>query len=103
MIRRINENDFDSGILKNSDTNLISFIGIWDPNSSLVTPILRDIDGEKVVNVLEINIDQNSQIINDLDILYLPTVILYKEGKEIDRIEKSINKDNVLNMIYRNM
>jgi thioredoxin 1 len=50
----------------------------------IVQELARDYDGR--VLVAKLNTDENLQVAGDLGIMGIPTLILFKDGEEVDRI-----------------
>lgn len=102
MIKRIHDYEFESKISNIKELTLVNFFGIWDPNCSSFSPVINDVS-TYYQSIFEVNVDQNSQILSKYDINYIPTLVLYKNGIEVDRIEGKTDKQNILKMIKENM
>ena len=77
--------DFDDAILKG--VTLIDFNAPWCDPCRAQDPIINDV--KKAYNgkatIAKVDIDQNPKIAMDLGIQSIPTLILFKDGKEMDR------------------
>ncbi len=81
-----NESNFDS-ILKEHDAVIVDVYATWCGPCKAISPILQDLSREfegKYVFV-KIDADANPAIIAKLKAKSLPTLIFYKEGKEVHR------------------
>ena len=57
-------------------------------NASMIAPIIEDLaqeyDGQAVI--AKINTDENLRVASELGIMGIPTLILFREGAEVDRV-----------------
>lgn len=63
--------------------------------------VLQDIDTEvgDVVQIMKIDFDENRELIEAFDVHSYPTLLLFKDGKEVDRIAGLQQKTMILNML----
>jgi thioredoxin 1 len=58
----------------------------WCQPCKILKPILNNIDVPTNVNLISLDFDQNKEFVSTLNVRSLPTVILFKGNKEINRI-----------------
>jgi thioredoxin-like negative regulator of GroEL len=63
----------------------------------LIAPAVEKLAEELkgIVNVLKSNVDENPQIATDLSIMNIPTLVLFKGGKEVSRITGVNSKEAI--------
>lgn len=85
-IKKIEEKDFESGI--SSGVVLVDFYADWCGPCRMLTPVLEQVanDVKGKASVIKIDIDQAQKVTEDLQITSVPTLILFKNGKEVKRI-----------------
>lgn len=73
------------------DTPLPALVDFWAPwcgPCRMVAPIVEDLakayDGRAVI--AKINTDENVRVAGELGIMGIPTLILFKNGQEVDRV-----------------
>jgi len=103
MVKEINSSDFNKEVLEQQVPVLVDFWAPWCGPCRMMAPILEDVSknfGDKV-KILKVNTDENQDLAADNQISGIPCLILYKNGKEIDRfvgvqpaqvLEKNLNK-----------
>lgn len=87
-MKEVSEKEFNE-ILKKSEAKpiLIDFYADWCMPCQAIKPILEKIEKEtEIIEIVKINVDRNKELVNLFGITSIPTLILIKDGKEIDRL-----------------
>lgn len=85
LIKKITAADFKATI--QSGHVLIDFYGEWCPPCRMLVPALEEIAEEKKGQVAfyKVDVDQAKDITAEYQVTSVPTLILFKDGKEINR------------------
>lgn len=86
-MREINESQFNE-ILKLSEEKpiLIDFYADWCMPCHMLKPILEKIDKlYDEIEIVKVNVDNNQQLASLFGVMSIPTVVLLRNGKEVDR------------------
>jgi len=85
-IKKVEENEFQSVI--SSGVTLVDFYADWCGPCRMLTPVLEQVsqDVEGKASVIKVDIDQAQKVTEELQITSVPTLILFKDGKEVKRI-----------------
>jgi thioredoxin 1 len=65
---------------------LVDFWAEWCGPCKKMLPILEELDGEGIVPVGKLNVDENPLKSDEFSIISIPTMVLFKEGKVVHTI-----------------
>lgn len=84
----VTDASFATDVLGSSKPVLVDFWAVWCGPCKMVAPVLEEIaaeHGEKLT-VAKMDIDQNPAITQDYQILSIPTLMLFVDGKPVKQI-----------------
>ncbi|MCH9634624.1 MAG: Thioredoxin [Chlamydiae bacterium] len=85
LIRKVSSADFKDTI--QSGLTLVDFFAEWCAPCRMLVPVLEEIAEEKkgALKLCKVDIDQAQDITNEFQVTSVPTLILFKDGKEVNR------------------
>lgn len=79
---------FQSDVIDSGKTVLVDFWAAWCGPCKMVAPVLDEIAGENrdKITVAKLDIDANPATARDYQVMSIPTMILFKDGKPVKQI-----------------
>ena len=95
----INKNNFQNEIMDSEKTVLLDFWAPWCAPCRMVVPIIEEIAGERPdIKVGKINVDEQPELANKFSIMSIPTLVVMKNGKIVQRVSGARPKKAILEM-----
>lgn len=84
----LSQDNFEKEVLKSDKPVLVDFWAPWCMPCKLIAPAVEKLAEEMKdrVSVLKSNVDENPDIATELAIMNIPTLVLFKDGKEVSRM-----------------
>lgn len=82
---------------------LVEFYGTWCPPCKLLEPVIENV-AERYqgrVTVARVNVDDNSEAAVEHSIADIPTLLVFKDGKEEGRLFGAQNEENIAALVER--
>lgn len=101
MELKINSENFEKEVLNSEKPVLVDFFADWCGPCKMMAPIVEELatelDGK--VKVEKINVDENSDIAVEYNVMSIPTLIVFKNGKEEKRLVGVRDKEELLRLL----
>lgn len=83
----VNQDEFEEKVLKIDTPALVDFYAEWCGPCKMAAPVLDELadEAEGKYAIIKVNVDENQELAGKYGVMSIPTVVLFKEGKEIDR------------------
>lgn len=95
------DTDFDNDISVSGKLVLVDLWAEWCGPCKMMEPVLEEIAGEmeESLQVVKINIDQNQETPMKFNVMNIPTLLFFKDGKEVDRVIGAVPKKQLVKKI----
>ena len=102
-VLKITDDNFDSEVLKSSLPILVDFWAPWCGPCRAVAPILDELAPAYVgkLKIGKLNVDENQDAPTKFGVMNIPTMILFKGGKESERIVGGLSKNDLQGKINK--
>jgi thioredoxin 1 len=101
QLTQVTDGSFQSDVLNEQSPVLVDFYADWCGPCRAVAPALEELSGEFSgrVKIVKLNIDENEATSMKYGVQSIPTMILFKGGKEIERIIGALPKTKIATKI----
>ena len=103
QVKHITDSSFEQDVLRSSKPVLVDFWAEWCAPCRMIGPIIDEIAADYASNatVVKLNVDDNTATAQRYGIKGIPTLILFNEGKEVERVVGATGKDSITRIIEK--
>ena len=80
---------------------ILDFYAPWCAPCKTLAPIIEEVAKEFNVELIKINVDEEDDLSEEYGIRSIPTLILEKNGKQVDRIIELAPKSRIMELINK--
>ena len=96
----INKHNFQNQVMNSDKPILLDFWAPWCAPCRMVAPTVEEIASERVdIKVGKINVDEQPELANKFGIMSIPTLVVMKNGKIVQRVSGVRPKNTILEML----
>jgi len=105
IILALGDNNFNQVINETNMPFLVDFWAAWCGPCKMIAPIVEEVAAEfkDKVKVGKLNVDENQGVPGSLKVSSIPTLIIFKEGKEVERSVGYKSKDEILRWLTKHL
>lgn len=84
----VKDADFDQKVLKSDTPAIVDFWAPWCGPCRMMAPVFEELAGQYAgkVTFAKMNVDENTEMPSKLGTYSIPTLIIFKDGEEVNRI-----------------
>jgi thioredoxin 1 len=100
---KVTDSSFEQDVLKSSEPVVVDFWAEWCGPCGMIGPALEEIANEMQgkVKIAKVNVDENPGIAGKLGIRSIPTLMLFKGGKEAGKKVGAAPKGDLVKWIQQ--
>jgi thioredoxin 1 len=102
-VREVTDNSFEQEVLQSEKPVLVDFWAAWCGPCRMLAPTVEAIAEQysESAKVVKLNVDDNPATAEAYGIRGIPTLILFSDGKEVDRVIGASSKESISRMIEK--
>lgn len=104
-LHHFSDDTFQAEVLNSAIPVLVDFTADWCHPCKMLDPIVHKLNDEwdGAVKVGTLDIDVNVQTTMNYGILGVPTLILFKQGQPVERLQGFMNKERILSKLKHHL
>ncbi len=93
----VTDDTFEAEVVQSDKPVIVDFWATWCGPCKMIAPILEEIAGEYAdqVKVAKLDVDSNNITAGKYGIMYIPSLLFFKNGEEVDRVIGAIPKSQL--------
>jgi thioredoxin 1 len=94
----VNDSNFDAEVLKSNLPVLVDFFAEWCGPCRMIGPVVEEISNELAgkLKVVKINVDEATAVAGQFNVMSIPTLLIFKQGKVAEQMVGAMPKQNLL-------
>jgi thioredoxin 1 len=103
LIAEVTDANFEREVLEAEQPVLVDFTADWCPPCRLLAPRLDAVAEQYAgsARIVKVNVDENSVSTQRYGIKGMPTLILFKDGREQERVVGAVSKEVISSMFSK--
>ena len=101
----INDGNFEAEVVNSSELTIVDFWAPWCGPCRKLGPVLDEIaqDFEGKIKIVKLNTDENFKTAKEYSVSGLPTLLIFKEGKPVERLVGLMPKTSIITNIEKHL
>lgn len=101
QIREVSGDSFEKDVLQSEKVVLVDFWAQWCGPCRMMLPVVEALAAEygQRATVAKLNVDESPSIAQRYNVRSIPTLILFKDGKEVERVVGTTSKESLARLI----
>ena len=97
MMKEVTKDDFDQEVVASRLPVLVDF---WGPRCTNCLALMPDVEAmassyPDVLKVVKVDASQNRRLCLNMRVLSLPTYLIFKDGREVDRLVGEVTRERL--------
>jgi thioredoxin 1 len=102
-VSEVTDQNFEQEVLQSDQPVLVDFWAEWCQPCKILAPAVEAVAQKYAgkAKVVKLNVDHNNQVAQRYGIKGIPTLILFKNGSEVERVVGTTSKENIARLLDR--
>src|SRR2546425_9859296 len=104
-VREVSDSTFENDVLKSDQPVLVDFWAAWCAPCRMLAPTVEAVADKyaATARVVKLNVDDNPSVSQRYGIKGIPTLILFRGGKEEERVVGATSKEAISKLIDKHI
>ena len=100
MVLTLTSGNFQEEVLQAGKPVLVDFWAGWCGPCQKLGPIVEEVAAEVPdTKVGKVNVDEQNRLASEYGVMSIPTLILFRDGKEVSRSVGVVSKQEIISML----
>ena len=96
----VTKDNFTAEVINSDKTVLIDFWASWCGPCRMLSPIVDSVAEERTdIKVCKVNIDEEPDLAKEYKVMSIPTLVVFKGGKQVNTSVGVVSKEQILDLI----
>ena len=96
MAQVISSEEFNNLVEHVEGIAVVDFFATWCGPCRMLTPVLEEVSEETDAKIYKVDIDKSEDLSRKFGIMVVPTMIIFKDGKEQEKFSGYMQKEDIL-------
>jgi thioredoxin 1 len=103
FVKEVSDSSFEQDVLGAGKPVLVDFWAEWCAPCRMLAPTVEAVAEEhaNTATVVKLNVDDNPSTAQRYGIKGIPTLILFRDGKEVERVVGATSKESIMKMVEK--